>query len=352
MLVLSTVHQAEDPRIRWRTVAALAVDRPVRYASKGPSPSDTSDHEWVELRGGRVERMWHALRQAWRGDVGVVSLHDPELLPLGLLIRVMRRAPVVFDVHEDIPAQIGTKQRVPRMFRPMLARVAAFMLRVAERSAEITLAEPNYRHLFRHDHPVLPNYPDLDALPDPMDADGSVVYVGDVTEARGALLAIEAVAGLDEVSCLRLVGRCEPRLAARLQALATERGVELHLPGFLPHPEAMRLVAAASVGLSPLSDIPNYRRSLPTKTLEYLATGVPVVASDLEGTASVLSGLDGVTLVPPGDVTAWRDAIVAVLRDPTVRARTAESVADVRARFRFSPEDVRAVYDAAARSRV
>lgn len=346
--MLSTVHQAEDPRIRWRTVAALAADRPVRYATKGPGPSDTSDHEWVELAGSRVMRAVRAAREAWRRDVGMVSLHDPELVPVGLLIRALRRVPVVFDLHEDVPAQIGTKERIPPLLRPVLARASVVLLRLAERGLYVTLAEPNYRHLFRRDHPVLPNYPDLDALPGPTDPDGSVAYVGDVTEARGASLAVEAVAALDGPPRLRLVGRCEPRLAARLRTLAAARGVDLELPGFLAHPEAMRVVAAASVGLSPLSDIPNYRRSLPTKTLEYLAMGVPVVASDLEGTASVLRDAEGVTLVPPGDVEAWRDAIAAVLEDPSVRRRTAAAVEDVRTRFRFRSSDVRAAYDEAA----
>jgi glycosyltransferase involved in cell wall biosynthesis len=344
VLVVSTVHQAEDPRIRWRTVAALAASMPVRYATKGPGPADRGDHEWVRLPGGRLRRAVRAVREACRRDVAVVSLHDPELLPAGILLRLLRRVPVVFDVHEDVPAQISTKERFPLWVRAVLARVAAVTLRLAERVVVLTLAEPNYRPLFRGEHPVLPNYPDLAALPAPQPSDGTVVYVGDVTEIRGAVLAVEAVAGLADPPPLRLVGRCAPELAARLSTLAAERGVDLDLPGFVPHPQAMAIVARAAVGLSPLADVPNYRRSLPTKTLEYLAMGVPVVASDLEGTAAVIGDMEAVDLVAPGDVEAWRDGLRDVLADPAVRERAAAQAPTVRATFRFRPGDVRDVY--------
>jgi glycosyltransferase involved in cell wall biosynthesis len=350
LLVLSTVHQADDPRVRVRTVGVLAQRFDVRYATRPPAPSDRGDHTWVALPGGRVRRHLAAFREVWRRDVGLVSLHDPELIPLGLAVRWLRRLPVVFDVHEDVPAQLRTKQWLPAWLRAPLAAVAAVVLRLAERWLTITLAEPGYTRLFHRSHPVLPNYPlqgHLPPLPDSAAVDhmsGHIVYVGDVTEARGASFAIEVVARLRSPRRLRLIGRCAPALRARLQRQAAELGVDLDVPGFLPHDDAMRAVAGAAVGLCPLEDQPNYRYSLPTKVLEYLALGVPVVASDLPGTAELAAGRPGVQLVAPRAAGAWADAVARALHDPQYRTGARAAADEVRAQFCWPAERLLDIY--------
>lgn len=350
VLVLTTVHQSEDPRIRRRTVGVLAGLHGVVYASPPPGPQRRAGEgfAWQPLAGPRPLRWLRAWPKVFAGDVDLVSLHDPETVPIGIAAAVLRRRPVIVDVHEDVPAQLRTKPWLARPLRRPAAWLAARLLRAAERVATVTLAEPNYAHLFARSHPVLPNYPEVAALPAPADSDGSVVYVGDVTLARGALLAVDAVAGLAEPRPrLRLIGRCDPALAARLRARADAGGVPLDLPGFLPHPEAMAAVARAAVGLSPLADEPNYRASLPTKTLEYAALGVPVLASDLPGTRAVLDGLAGVRLLTPGVPAVWTAALAEVLADPTVRARAQAGSAEVRARFAWPAADLLAVVEAA-----
>ena len=344
VLVLSTVHQADDPRVRIRTVGVLAQRFAVRYATPRPAPSDRGDHQWVELPGGRLQRHLAAAAEAFRPDVGLLSVHDPELIPLALTVAAVRRIPVVLDVHEDVPSQLLTKPWLPWALRPLLAAIAVVALHLAERHLTITLAEPGYARLFRHPHPVLPNYPMSGQLPAPAQPAGDVVYVGDVTEARGAIFAVEAAARMRVPHRLRLIGRCAPRLRLRLEALARHRGVELDLPGFLPHREAMRAVAIAEVGLCPLEDQPNYRYSLPTKVLEYLSLGVPVVASDLPGTAAVVAGRPGVQLLAPRDLDGWVAALDRVVTDRSWRADAVLAAADVRMRFRWPGEQLLATY--------
>ena len=93
------------------------------------------------------------------------------------------------------------------------------------------------------------------------------------------------------------------------------------------------MAAGAIVGLSPLLDTPNYRRSLPTKVLEYLAVGVPTLASDLSGTRVVVQGKPGVVLVPPGDLDAWTEALQAITADGELRAAARNGVAAIRETF-------------------
>ncbi len=337
ILVVTTVHHPDDTRIRHKLIPALAAEWDVTYATRTPGPSDADEFEWVGLEGGRVRRDVAAARLLWSRRFDLRAIHDPELLIPGLVAALAGRK-VLFDVHEDVPAQILTKAWVPRLLRRPLAVVAAALLKAAERTMRITLAEPGYQRLFRRPHPVIPNYPDLSALPDPRPAEGYAVYVGDVTVERGAgvMAAAAARAGVP----LRIVGRCDPELAAGLAAA----GGDVELLGRLPHPRALDIAAAATVGLSPLADLPNYRYSLPTKVLEYLAVGIPVVASDLPGTAEVIGDLPGVVLVEPGNVEAWAEALARVHDDPELRAAARDATDEVRRRFAWSAAEVRTAY--------
>jgi glycosyltransferase involved in cell wall biosynthesis len=350
-LVVTSVHRADDPRVRERTVRSLAGAFEVRYATRAPGPSEGGDHEWVELAGGRVRRWWGALRQMWRRDLAVVSVHDPELIPAALLARLLRRVPVVVDVHEDVPAQVLHKDWVPRPLRRPLAWASGVALRLAERFCAVTLAEPGYRHLFRADHPVFPNYPAAGSLP-PLGADvGYLVYVGDVSEERGALDMVEAVAAMAIVRPLRLVGRCGDDLAERLRRRAADLGVALEIEGPLPHRRAMEEAAAASAGLSLLRALPNYLGSMPTKVIEYLELGLPVVASDLPGTRAAVAGLAGVALVPAGDPAMAAAALDRVVGDGTARRAATAQAPGLRERLVWPEAAVVEVYRTAAAGR-
>jgi glycosyltransferase involved in cell wall biosynthesis len=320
----------------------------VRYATKPPAPRSVGDVDWVKLDGPRWRRWFAALREALRPDVGVVSIHDPELIPAALLVRLLRRRPVVVDVHEDVPGQIRTKAHVPAPLRAPLALAATVLLRGAERWCTVTLAEAGYQRRFRRPHPVLANYPIIEDLPAPAEDAGYVAYIGEITEIRGAVLALEAVAAMQEPRPLTMVGRCLEPLRSRLRTRAAALGVDLDLPGFLPHAEAMRIAAGATVGLSPLLDVPNYRRSLPTKVIEYLSLGVPVVASDLPGTVEVIGGLPGVRIAAAGEVTAWTAALDEVCADaPARRAEARANAEEVRRRYSWPAEELLAIYEAA-----
>ncbi len=131
--------------------------------------------------------------------------------------------------------------------------------------------------------------------------------------------------------------------ATALRDQAQTAGVALTLTGRVPNPEALRTVSKASVGLSPLRDIANYRSSLPTKTLEYLAMGVPVVATDLPGTRAVLGDLDAVWLVPPQDPQAMAKAITEASRGEAKAAAMAQ-IDMVRERFQWPEAEIRKFY--------
>lgn len=336
--VVTSVHWPDDTRIRERLIRTLSSEFDVLYAARTPGPTDSSGLVWVELKGGRIRRNLAAIRFGLTGKWQVMVVHDPELLVCAILARLVRRRPVVFDVHEDVPASAYTRSWAPRWARKPLSVTMAVLLRIAERLLKVTLAEAGYQHLFKRTHPVFPNYPDTADYPNAAgQGDGPVVYLGDVTLERGADTATAACATLGVP--LRLIGRVAPETRREL----TSHGDGVIFEGVLPNRAALSLVAESSVGLAPLRDLPNYRNSQPTKVLEYLAVGIPVVASDLAGTRELVEGLDAVFLVAPGDSDELAAAI-SQARSPDVRELARAQVATIRSRFRWPAEDVVGFY--------
>ena len=63
ILVVSTVHRADDTRIREKLIPTLAPLGTITYATRAPEPSSrTGIERWIELAGGRLWRNLAALR--------------------------------------------------------------------------------------------------------------------------------------------------------------------------------------------------------------------------------------------------------------------------------------------------
>ena len=345
-LVVSTVHSSDDTRIRERLIRTLSDKFDVTYATRNPVPSDDAELIWVALGGGRVLRNVRAaallLRSAWN----VAVIHDPELIPAATLTRLVKRRPVVFDVHEDLNAQIEAKEWIAPAFRPVFRWLAKTLYALAERSLILTLAEKSYQALFTRSHVVFPNYPRYeDWLPPSEFGDGSVVYVGDTQAARGLSDAVDAC-GLAGVN-LTVIGPADGRDVIRWREQAARSGIQLEVTGRVPNPESLARIGQASVGVSPLRNVPNYRHSLPTKTLEYLAMGLPVVATGLPGTSEILGSMDAVELVPAGNIEAMSEAIKKLISSEYRNAAYLQA-SSVRANYAWPSAEVLAFYESLA----
>ena len=93
-------------------------------------------------------------------------------------------------------------------------------------------------------------------------------------------------------------------------------GVE-HL-GVVDHSEVPGLLARASVAWIPLRRHGNYDRAVPTKLVEAMAMGRPVVASDLPRMAAIVRATGCGIVVPADDPAAHAEAIRRLLDDPAL----------------------------------
>jgi glycosyltransferase involved in cell wall biosynthesis len=324
VLVVTTVHTPLDARIHRRQIAALtAAGVEVTYAAPwsatGSQPGPGVAPRDLPRATGRDRLRALVAARRLLADEGprhdLVLLHDPDLLAALPGLR-RRLPPIVWDVHEDTRGALTDRRWLPAPLRPLAGWAVSRTERWAERHLHLLLAERAYRSRFRRVHPVVPNVPPVSDVPPPPGRD-RVVYLGRVSRLRGATTLLALAARLAPELRVEVIGPADADVEQALSAAHADGRVTWH--GFVPNDVALEMVRGATAGLVLLADHPNYRVSLPTKLLEYLACGVPVVSTPLPEAVRLIEETGGGVVVPFGDADAAEAAIRGLVADDAGR---------------------------------
>jgi glycosyltransferase involved in cell wall biosynthesis len=166
---------------------------------------------------------------------------------------------------------------------------------------------------------------DLDATAGP-EADGpsvppTVVYLGTLLRERELDFLVRAhalvVAEVPDARLQFVGGGWMPDDEQVLRREAERLGIgrSVSITGWLPMPEAWQHVRRAALCVSPYLPVPILRSTSPTKLIEYMALGKPVVANDHPEQADVLHA-SGAGIVCGWNEQEFATAIVELLRDP------------------------------------
>lgn len=139
----------------------------------------------------------------------------------------------------------------------------------------------------------------------PFSQDPRFLFVGRLTEAKGLDVALRALAGLRHRAwTLDVVGDGAQR--GEWEALVAELGLadRVSFHGFRDDTDEWMARAGCLL-------FPSRQEGMGLVVMEALSVGLPVLASDIEPLRPLASG----PLIPPGDVPAWREAILRVLDD-------------------------------------
>jgi glycosyltransferase involved in cell wall biosynthesis len=222
-------------------------------------------------------------------------------------------------VHEDTAAALTAKGWLPRPLRPLLKPFVRRLEARAERRYRLLLAESGYRERFADDHPVVPNTTYVSDSPPPAPDDRRVVYVGHLSAARGAaeMIALAQVLHAEGIA-VELIGAADTDMRPLLRD--AQRAGVLRWYGYVPNDRALRIAEGAMAGLALLHDEPNYRHSMPTKVVEYMAHGVPVITTPVPPAVDIVRPAGCGVIVPFQDPTATLQAIRQLRDDPDLRA--------------------------------
>jgi glycosyltransferase involved in cell wall biosynthesis len=311
VLVCTIVHNPTDARIFRREIEALlaaghSVTAIAPWRTDTPGPAEVA-RVFVPRAAGRNRLASAIAARARLRDLipshDLVLLHDPELLLVAPWVEAKRlQVPIVWDVHEDLASAIGMKSYIPKILRLPLAWLVRRLERFAENYATLLLAEKGYQQRFRKSHQQVLNLPLVGPLNSNTERKAQAIYVGSITYERGLTEMLELAKALEPHNIsVRLIGECPNPLAA--DEIRAARNVIWE--GSLPNAQAMQAVEESMLGLSLLHDKPNYRHSMPTKILEYMASGVLVVTTPLPLAVEIASET-GIVL-PSFEISSYTD---------------------------------------------
>ena len=285
----------------------------------------------LDGRANRVLRTTRRVLQAARRlDADVYQLHDPELVPAGLHLKRLGKT-VIFDSHEDVPAQLLAKPYLSPLARRLLSAGYAACERHAYRRFDgLVAATPFIRERLRHLHPNtvdVNNYPTLqefDAAPDWDGKVAEVCYVGSISAIRGIRELVRACELLRSPARLSLVGSfAEPALEREVAHFPGWKRVDAH--GHLGRAGVQAAMRRAVAGLVTLHPVVNYLDALPVKMFEYMAAGLPVIASRFPLWQDIVEGNGCGVCVDPGNPAAIAAAIDHFCLQPQVARSMGEN---------------------------
>lgn len=261
----------------------------------------------------------------------ILHAHDSDALePVHAAARRLR-IPFVYDAHELWLNQLR-RDRSRLYWRAFVAYYWLIeRLLIPRAAAVITVSPPIARRLERIYHlrsvAVVSNYPvvqhvaakDLRSLPGGERIPASapiVLYIGLIQPGRGIE---QLLAAMVQVPVAHLVFLGAGTTTSGIRALADRLGIggRVHYLGPVPSDEVIDFAASANVGVS--AAIPtslSFEYSLPNKLFQYLAAGLPVVASDFEHVRSVVAANKAGLNVDMREPDRIAGALRQILEDP------------------------------------
>jgi glycosyltransferase involved in cell wall biosynthesis len=282
---------------------------------------------------------WRILRIALREKAELYHVHDPELLPVCMLIRIATGRPAIYDVHENYPEDILTKEWIPDPLRQLVSAIfRAFEDQAVRLMDGVVVVNQHLEQRFAHKTRVatVRNYSRLEPF---LESEGRTsrndsrtipyfVYAGRVSDDRGIHECLRALESLGDTGArLFCAGRIGHVSNETLRGLLQDRQPDKFFKylGLLPYEEIPGLFRKALAGLLCFQPTPNNLLGTPNKLFEYMSAGIPVIASDFPFIREVVEDADCGLLVQPDDPGQIASAMDHLLHHPEVAARMGEN---------------------------
>lgn len=335
IVMFTTVHGPFDVRIFHKEASSLVAN--------GFKVSLIAPHEREEIVNGvkiiplpsaanRLNRLFQGIKVfllALQEKGELYHFHDPELIWVGLLLKLATRSAVVYDAHEYYGESILSKEWIPQKLRPLVGKLADFLEKRAVRFLDgVVTATKGMEERFKKRTPrtvSLNNYPLEDCFCPPRDLADSkiktVIYVGNINKPRGLEIMIQTIGLVSKLRsdcCCLLVGKIDfsgldPDLRKLFFSLKSQGFFKVR--GQVDYRDLFKLLHSSQLGWNPLLPAPHYRLAVPTKLYEYLAAGLPVIAGDFGSTADLIRRFDCGYLVNPFRPEQHAEAIVRLIDD-------------------------------------
>jgi glycosyltransferase involved in cell wall biosynthesis len=288
---LSSVHSVTDTRIFYKECKTLVnAGYNVAFVVQNDKDEVIDGVKIISINKpkNRKERMIRTTRQVYHRalefDADIYHFHDPELIPIGLLLKHKGKK-VIYDIHEDVPRQNLTKEWIPTRLRSPLSWIVEGLENYAAKRFDYIVTATDY--IANRFSPLnkcviaVKNYPVIiEGISANMfsNRNRQICYISShLSLGRAIVPIIESMKYIDAE--LIIAGKMDDSILDILQKF--EGWKKTRYIGFGDKKKVHSIMNCSRVGLALFSLEPNYVNALPTKMFEYMMEGLPVVVTDI-----------------------------------------------------------------------
>lgn len=286
-----------------------------------------------------IYQMFRLAKFLRRGRFQIMHSHDVYANILGIPAATIARVPIIISSQRDL-GHLDLYKSGRRIWLRRLQKLSTAVLTNANAVREAVLSE---NHFAPEKVRVIHNGVDLERfskaskdrnwLLPAASHEKWIVLVGNMHgEIKGhSVLIAAAKAVVGEFPSVRFLLAGDGERRKGFEEQVSRLGLEQHFLFLGRRDDVSRILGCCDVGI-----LPSQAEGFPNAVLEYLAAGLPTIASRVGGNVEIIR--DGQTglLVPPNDSAALGQAICRLLREPHYASELGDSGrAYVAAEFSF-----------------
>lgn len=241
----------------------------------------------------RVVRNFEILVKAIKLNAHVYHFHDPDLIYVGFILKLLFRKKIIYDIHEYFVDIIRHRNYLNKWLGVFLSNLYKYSEKFCLPKFDLLiLAEENYFPFYKkyQNVVIVQNYVKKENILNQnvrkvIKSTIDLVYLGGISIQRGIWETIEFLNILNDrfPTNLHIIGPFES-LELRNQVIAKVKEYKLtsnfNYYGYIQHEKAIEMIRNFDIGVFLLHPIQNYTTSLPTKLFEFMGNGLSVICSD------------------------------------------------------------------------
>ncbi len=300
---ISTVHNVFDDRIFHKECVSLAkAGFDVTLIVKHSQDEIIDGVKICALpnkssRSYRLLLQFIALSKAIKINAKAYHFHDPELIFIGLFLRLIGKK-VIYDVHEDYPSQILTKEWIKyKIIRSASSKLIALLESICGAVLNKTIVVsnsigsrfPSKSVVLIRNMPILA-FIDKEKPKSIQKTSNIVIYTGGLTRIRGIFELVEAMNYTLSNTKLWLLGAWEDDNYQK-ECINSTGWKKTEDIGLIPFGEHYQYIKAADIGIVTFLPVPNHINAMPNKPFEYISCEKPIVMSNFPLWKSLFEGV-------------------------------------------------------------
>ncbi len=257
--------------------------------------------------------------------------HDPDLLILGILLKILTKKTVIYDVHEHYPDRIFIKNKwipkiIVRTIRNLLILIENISSRIVQNIIVVEDSQYNRFNKMKCNVLILYNYARLSNFNEPVYSyekysRNVVIHTGTLSVARGSLFFLDILKKI-KAEKLRVKFKFVRRFLSSEEEnllnnylLAENMLGDFSFINSVSSDKISKIIREGDIALSFLLPVGQYLKAIPTKLFEYMACGIPIIAEESPYNEIFIKNNNCGILIKHNDIDGFIQAIKSLLKN-------------------------------------